>query len=432
MQKKKIAVVGSGPGGMMAAIRAGQLSQEVTLFDKNPLLGKKLLLSGKGRCNLTNTIALEPFLKRFSKNGEFLRDAFKGFFNAELMDFFESRGLSLKIERQQRVFPVTDSSSSIVKILEKELARQGVKVMLKAKVKDVALKDNRVAGLYLDPQGFLAFDKIILATGGLSYAFTGSTGEGLEMAKRTGHRVIGVRPGLVPLVLKEKYPKDLEGLALKNIRIGFCAGKNKIISEVGELLFTSFGISGPLVLTLSGKVVDWLSEEKEVYAEIDLKPGLTHEQLDARFLREFKLNPKKGIKNIMKGLLPIKLINLFIMLAKIEPHKKANQISQSERRLLAALLKGWRLQVSGSLPLEEGMVTQGGVSLKDIDPRTMESRLVKGLYFCGEMIDIDADTGGFNLQAAFSTGYLAGESAAIGDGSQDKAKVSPRTVPKST
>ncbi len=413
MQNKKIAVVGAGPAGMMAAIRAAQLSQEVTLIDKNPSLGKKLLLSGKGRCNLTNTCDLDSFLKRFSRNGEFLRDAFKKFFNQDLINFFETRGLSLKTERQLRVFPVTDSSSSIVVVLEQELIKQKVKIMCKTKVKDILVKENQIRGLFLEAGEWLPFDKIILATGGASYSFTGSTGEGLDMAKRIGHKVIPLRPGLVPLVAKEKYVKDLEGLTLKNIRLRFSAGKDEIISEVGELLFTGFGISGPLVLTLSGKIVDWLHNKKEVYLEIDLKPGLSREQLDARFLREFKANAKKGIKHILKNLLPLRLINLFMELAKIEPHKKANQITLNERQLLVSLLKGWRLNIAGSLPLEEGMVTQGGISLKEINPRTMESRLAKGLYFCGEMVDIDADTGGFNLQAAFSTGYLAGESAAV-------------------
>ncbi len=406
-------MVGAGPAGIMAAIRAAELSQEVTLLDKNPILGKKLLLSGKGRCNLTNAAELDSFLKRFSKNGEFLRDAFKKFFNQDLIDFFEVRGLSLKVERQLRVFPVTDSSSSIAGVLEKELVKQNVKIMFKTKVKDIAIKEGRVKGLYLEAGEDLAFDKIILATGGVSYAFTGSTGEGLEIARRAGHNIIPLRPGLVPLVTQEKYPKDLEGLTLKNIRLKFYAGENEIISEVGELLFTASGVSGPLVLALSGKIADWLNNKKEVRVEIDLKPGLSSEQLDARFLREFQQNAKKGIKHILKNMLPLRLINLFMKLAKIEPHKKANQITAGERLALVSLLKGWRLNIAGSLPIEEAMITQGGVSLKDINPRTMESRLVKGLYFCGEMIDIDADTGGFNLQAAFSTGYLAGESAAL-------------------
>jgi hypothetical protein len=397
----------------MAAIRAGELGQTVILVDKNPSIGKKLLLSGKGRCNLTNATDLDSFLKRFSRNGEFLRDAFKKFFNQDLMNFFEVRGLSLKVERQLRVFPVTDSSSSIINTLEKELFKQNVSLMLNLKVKDVRVMSNQVKGVNLETGEFLPCDKVILATGGVSYTFTGSTGDGLEFASKTGHDIAPLLPGLIPLVAGEKYIKELEGLALRNISIRFRSGKKEIESEVGEMVFTSFGISGPLVLTLSGKIADWLADKKEVFTEIDLKPGLTVEQLNARFLREFTANAKKGIKNVMRSLLPIKLIDLFLELAKIDPHKKANQVTQGERETLVALLKGWRLTIIGTRPIEEGMVTQGGVSLKNINPRTMESRLVKGLYFCGEMIDIDADTGGFNLQAAFSTGYLAGESAAL-------------------
>ncbi len=413
MQKKKIIVVGSGPAGMMAAIRSGELGQDVILIDKNSALGKKLLLSGKGRCNLTNTCDLDAFLERFSKSGQFLRDAFKKFFNHELMDFFQSRGLGLKVERQLRVFPVTDSSSSIIGILEKELLRQKVELKFKSRLKDVSIKDKCVNGLYLESGEFIPAEKIILATGGASYSFTGSSGEGLDIAQRLGHSIIPLRAGLVPLEIEGQCPKLLEGLTLKNIRLKFSCAKNEIVSEVGELLFTGFGISGPLVINLSNKVSTWLSQKKEVYLEIDLKPGLTREQLDSRFLREFKLHAKKGIKNVFKSLLPLRLIDLFVGIAKIDAHKKANQITQEERAALVTLLKGWQLNIAGSRPIEEGMITQGGVSLKEINPRTMESRLIKGLYFCGEMIDVDADTGGFNLQAAFSTGYLAGESASL-------------------
>lgn len=415
MQNHKIVVIGAGPAGMMAAIRAAHLGQKVILVEKNSILGNKLLLSGKGRCNLTNACELDLFLKRFSKSGQFLRDAFKKFFNQELMNFFQERGLELKVERQLRVFPVTDSSSSVVDILKQELIKQNVSIIFKSKLKDVLIKDNSVKGLYLDDGEYVSCDKLILATGGISYSFTGSTGDGLDISKKVGHEIVPLRPGLVPLEIKD-YVKPLEGVALKNIAIKFCCGKKELASEVGELMFTASGISGPLVLTLSGKVADWLNEKKDVFAEIDLKPGLTYEQLDGRLLREFAANSRKGIKNVLKSLLPLRLIDLFIKLTKIDPFKKANQITLDERRALVTLLKGWRLIVSGCRPIEEGMVTQGGVSLKGIDPRTMESRLIKGLYFCGEMIDIDADTGGFNLQAAFSTGYLAGESAALSQG----------------
>ncbi|MCX5700080.1 MAG: NAD(P)/FAD-dependent oxidoreductase [Candidatus Omnitrophica bacterium] len=411
MQKKKIVVVGAGPAGMMAAIKAGSLGQDVILVEKNSILGNKLLLSGKGRCNLTNACELDLFLERFPKSGQFLRDAFKKFFNQDLMSFFQERGLELKVERQLRVFPVTDRSTSIVDILKEELLKQNVKIMFKFKLIDILIKNNSVKGIYINDGELVYCDKLILATGGASYSFTGSTGEGLAIVKKIGHEIVTLLPGLIPLDTKEDYPRILKGLTLKNISIKFCTGKLELISEVGELLFTGTGISGPLVLTLSAKVVDWLSQKKDVYVQIDLKPGLTYEQLDARLLREFKANPKKGFKKIAKSLLPLKLIDIFLKLTNIDPFKKANQLTQKERNDFVSLLKCWRLVISSSRPIEEGMVTQGGVSLKEINPRTMESRIIKGLYFCGEMIDVDADTGGFNLQAAFSTGYLAGESA---------------------
>lgn len=396
----------------MAAIRAGQLKQDVTLVEKNPTLGKKLLLSGKGRCNLTNLCELDLFLKRFSKNGQFLRDAFKKFFNQDLINFFEKRGLKLKVERQQRVFPVTDKAVSVMEALKKELLANKVKIIYRAQLKDIVIQDNRVKGSILSDGRFLAADRIILATGGISYGFTGSTGEGLEIAKKLGHTITPLRPGLVPLETRQKFPKLLEGLTLKNIRLKFSDGEKEIISETGELLFTDFGISGPLVLTLSGEIVDWVNGARHVYVEIDLKPALTKEQLNARLLREFKLNSKKTIKNALKNILPQRLIAIFLEITKINPDKKVSFISLAERQNFISLLKSFRLDILRPRPIEQAMVTRGGISLKEINPRTMESRLIKGLYFVGEMIDVDADTGGFNLQAAFSTGYLAGESSA--------------------
>jgi len=410
---RKLCVVGGGPSGMMAAIRASQLHADVTLVEKNPILGKKLLLSGKGRCNLTNTCDLDSFLKRFSKGSEFLRDAFKKFFNQDLMNFFEKRGLKLKVERQLRVFPVTDRSDSILKVLEKELGNNKIRIIYKMQLKDIIIRDGKVKGLLLSGGKVLAADKIILATGGISYSFTGSTGEGLDLARKLGHNITPLRPVLVPLEVKQKYAKALEGLTLKNIRLIFSDGQKRIVSEMGELLFTDFGISGPLVLSLSGQIADWQSSAKHVYVEIDLKPALSKEQLSARLLREFSLNSKKAIKNILKALLPQRLIDIFLGIAEINPAKLASQITKQERENLIKPLKAMRLDITKTRPIGEAMVTRGGVSLRDINPRTMESRLIKGLYFCGEIIDIDADTGGFNLQAAFSTGYLAGESAAL-------------------
>lgn len=413
MTEKRIVVVGGGPAGMMAAIRASELRQGVTLIEKNPILGKKLLLSGKGRCNLTNACDLDSFIKRFSKNGQFLRDAFKKFFNLDLMRFFAQRGLKLKTERQLRVFPETDRSDSVAEVLKKELDKNKVRVIYKAIMKDIFMQENKIKGLLLGDGRIIPAERLILATGGVSFGFTGSTGEGLDMAARLGHRIVPLKAGLVPLETRQYYPKLVEGLTLKNIRLRFSDTKRQRESEIGELLFTGFGISGPLVLSLSGGIADWLKESNVVYVEIDLKPALTRKQLRERLLREFKLNPKKSIKNTLKALLPRRLVNVFIDIAKILPDKKNSQVTQGERESLISLFKAMRLDITKPRPIDEGMVTRGGVSLKDINPRTMESRLIKGLYFAGEIIDIDADSGGFNLQAAFSTGYLAGESAAL-------------------
>jgi len=409
----KVIVVGAGPAGMMAAIRASQFKQEVLLIEKNSLPGNKLLLSGKGRCNITNNCNLDSFLERFSGNGQFLRDAFKKFFNRELIEFFRERGLVLKTERQERVFPVTDRSASIVEVLRRELAQDQVKQIYNSCVTGLQVKSGRIEGVRLESGKVIAADKVILATGGVTYSFTGSTGDGLIWAQDTGHKIIPIRPGLVALETRKGNFKLPQGLTLKNIKLKFLSAKKEIISEIGELVFTDFGISGPLVLTLSGRIADWIMEKQKITVEIDLKPALSEEQLDSRLLREFDSLSRKNLDNVLKELLPLSLVKVFLGRLKISPDKKANQVTQEERRAIIKLLKGFSLEIKCTRPLEEAMITQGGVSLKDINPRTMESRRVKGLYFCGEMIDIDADTGGFNLQAAFSTGYLAGESAAL-------------------
>jgi len=429
MNKKNIIVIGSGPAGMMAAIRAGQLGQEVvpltnvTLIEKNPTSGKKLLLTGKGRCNIINACDIEILIGNFRKNGRFLRTALNTFSNTDVMQFFEDRGLSLKIERQLRVFPVTDTAGSVLEILKKKLAENNVTIIYNARVDDILVQDNQVKGVLLRDKKEILCDRIILATGGISYGFTGSTGDGLRIAQRLGHQIIPLRAGLVPLKTRECYPKLLEGLTLKNIQLTFIGQthrsaptindrKRQIISEVGELLFTGFGISGPLILSLSGQIVDWLNEGKAVFVTIDLKPGLSYEQINARFQREFSINPKKNIRSILKFFLPQRMVDVFIEIAGIRHDKQVSQINKDERHRLVVLFKGLRLEITESLPVEQAMITRGGISLKDINPQTMESCIIKGLYFAGEIIDVDADTGGFNLQASFSTGYLAGENAA--------------------
>ncbi len=411
-RQNKIVVIGGGPAGMMAAIRAAQLKQDVTLIEKNRMLGRKLLLTGKGRCNLTNACDLDPFLERFSNKGQFLRDSFKKMFNKELMDFFEKRGLKLRTERQLRVFPETDRSSSILEVLKEELCASGVNVINNTHVKDVIIEDNKVKGVKLTGSKTIHCDKVTLATGGISFKFTGSTGDGWKIAEKLGHDIISPYPGLVPLDVKQKYPGQIEGLSLRNIRLNFSDGRKQIPSEIGEMIFTGTGVSGPLVLTLSGRVGDWLKKNKNIHIEIDLKPALSREQLNARLLREFKSSPGKAVKNTLKTILPQRLIAVFMDITGIDPDKKVSQVTREERDNIAVVLKSLRLDITKPRPMDEAMISRGGVSLKQIDPRTMGSRIIKDLYFAGEMIDVDADTGGFNLQAAFSTGYLAGESAA--------------------
>jgi len=409
----RIIIVGAGPAGMMAAIRASQLTPEVVLIEKNSHPGNKLLLSGKGRCNITNNCELEDFLKRFSLNGQFLRDAFKKFFNRDLIEFFRERGLVLKIERQERVFPETDRSVSIVEVLQKELVKNQVIAAYNVTVTGLQVKAGKISGVRLESGEVVLVDKVILATGGVTYSFTGSTGDGLFWAEKTGHKITPIRPGLVALEAKKENFKLPEGLTLKNIQLRFSSGKKEIISGIGEMVFTDFGISGPLVLTLSGQIADWILGKHKIRVEIDFKPALSREQLENRLLREFSILSRKNLDNVLKQLLPLSLVKIFLGRLKIPANKKANQVTQQERKVIVDLLKGFSLEIKCTRPLEDAMITRGGVSLKDIDPRTMESRRVKGLYFCGEMIDVDADTGGFNLQAAFSTGYLAGESAAL-------------------
>lgn len=404
---------------MMAAIRAGELGADVTLIEKKPSAGRKLLLTGKGRCNLTNAVEPEMMIKRFFHGGEFLRDAFRKFSNLDLIRFFETRNFKLGTERQMRVFPASGASAGVLGLLLKEVNKNKVKTEFKADVRELLIENNTAKGVALGSKRIFRADSIIIATGGISYAFTGSTGDGLKFAQASGHKITPPRPGLVPLVAKERFPALLEGLTLKNIKLKFVSmprqkgNRKQIVSETGELLFTGSGISGPLVLSLSGQIVDWLKENRDVHVEIDLKPALSAEQLDARVLREFSAHSRKNLSNVLKELLPLRMVDVFLSELKINAEKNSSQVTAEERQKIIKLLKCFKLNISGSLPVEEAMVTMGGVSLKDINPRTMESRIIKSLYFAGEVIDVDADTGGFNLQAAFSTGYLAGESAAL-------------------
>jgi predicted Rossmann fold flavoprotein len=405
-----IAVIGAGPAGMMAAIRSGQLNKKVVLIEKNGFIGRKILITGKGRCNITNSAKMGTFIEKFGKTGQFLRTAFSSFSNEDLMGFFTSKGLELKTERQGRVFPATDSARSITDVLTEYLKENKVEIRYKARLKDI--KKEKGHFLLDTDDGAIAAKKVILATGGASYRDTGSSGEGFQFAIDLGHTIVPLKPGLVPLRTKEKWVKDLQGLTLKNISILFVAGKKKIYSEVGEVLLTHFGISGPLVLDKSSDVISLLDEHREVNLFIDLKPGIKEEEMEDKLLREFKEHGSKEIKNMLSGMLPLRLVSTIIKLADINANKKVHQVSRDERRSLARVLKRLPLTITGALPIEEAMVTCGGVSTKEINPRTMESKIVPGLYFAGEMIEGGASSGGYNLQQAFSTGFLAGECAA--------------------
>ena len=404
----KVLIIGGGPAGMMAAIRASELKNNVTLIEQNSTLGKKLLLTGKGRCNITNACKMDDFFIRFSKNGQFLRDSFKALSNKDLIDFFQRKGLRLKTERQERVFPVTDNSTSVLNVLKEALYKNSVSVIYRSTLKSIKVDKHKAISAVFSNGRVVSFDKLILATGGISYPQTGSDGAVLKLISNLGHNIVRLRPGLVSLITKEDFPKMLEGLTLKNIRLKFFNKKKKLQSDIGELLFTSNGISGPLVFTLSGKVDDWLVKDKDLFVDIDLKPALSEDQLDKRLLREVAAHPKSQIKSILATLLPERLIALFLELSKISDETKASQLLQIERKKIIALLKGFTLHIKRTAGMDRAMITRGGVSLKEIDPRSMQSRLIENLFFCGEMIDVDADTGGFNLQAAFSTGYVAG------------------------
>ena len=409
MKEFNIVIIGAGASGLMATIQASKLTNRILLLEKNNSFGKKLLISGKGRCNLTNIAELEDFLTHFGRQGNFLRSAFSHFFNTELIEFFEKRGLKLKAERGGRIFPESDLSKSVLDILKKDILKQGIEIYYKAKVLEVKL--NRNKEITLSNGDKIIAKRIILATGGVSYPLTGSTGDGYRIAESLGHKIVPLRAGLVPLEVKEKWLRDLTGLSLRNVKVKLLLKKKVISSDIGEMIFTHFGISGPLILSLSAKVVDLLETDKAVTVSIDLKPALTDNQLDDRLLRDIKNNGSVFYKNLLKDLLPRKLIEVFISLSGINPQKAINQITQKERLKIRSLLKDFRLTIIKARPIREAIVTRGGISTREINPKTMESRLVKGVYFCGEVVDIDADTGGYNLQAAFSTGYLAAESA---------------------
>jgi len=406
-----IAIVGGGAAGMMAAIRAAELGKDVVLVERNDCVGKKMLITGKGRCNITNAAPIETFIARFGKEGQFFRTAFFKFFNEDLMDFFRTRGLELKTERQGRVFPVTDKASSVVDVLKKSLADSGVKIIYNTRLKAIK-KEGDVFNLEPEDGKTISASKVILATGGASYKATGSTGDGFVIAENLGHTIATLKPALVPLKTKERWVKDLQGLGLENVRITFHLGGKIVTSGVGELMFTHFGVSGPLVLDMSGDIISAIEKHKEVRMEIDLKPGLRNEQLESKLVHKFAVKGTAQIKNIMQDILPKSMVPVFLSLIGAKELMRGNQVTKEDRRAIIGALKALPLTITGALPIEEAMVTGGGVLAKEINPRTMESKVVPGLYFAGEIIEGAASSGGYNLQQAFSTGYLAGEAAA--------------------
>lgn len=405
----KVFVVGGGAAGMLAAIVAARNGHKVVLLEKNEKLGKKLFITGKGRCNITNACETEDFFNNIVTNPKFLYGAYYTFSNFDTMEFFEQIGLPIKTERGNRVFPNSDKSSDVIAVLKRELERQSVMIRYHSEVTEILSKDHCFTGLRIknSKEEFLG-DAVIVATGGLSYASTGSTGDGYQFAKGMGHSITDLNPSLVPLHTKETFVKDLMGLSLKNIEITVTAGEKQIYRDFGELLFTHFGVSGPVILSSSSYIVPYMKKQLPIKLSIDLKPALTTEQLDARILRDFDEFKNKQFKNSLDHLLPNKLIDVIIRLSLIDSEKKVNSITKEERLRLVNLLKNFPLHITKLSDYNQAVITKGGISVKEINPSTMESKLIKNVYFVGEVLDLDALTGGFNLQIAWSTAYLAG------------------------
>ena len=414
-----VVVIGGGPAGMMAAITASQNGNKVILIEKMKSLGRKLLITGKGRCNITSSLPIEEFIKNTPGNGKFLYSSYQSFTNEDIIKFLKEEGLDVKEERGNRIFPITDHSQDVLNCFIKALKKNNVQIHYDEKVEEILYKEvgeeRFVIGVKSDKEKILA-DKVILATGGKSYPLTGSTGDGYSLAKRLGHTIKDVKPSLVPLEIYEKeICKELQGLSLRNVSIKIIdTEKNKtIFEEFGEMLFTHFGVSGPIILTASAhlvryKNIDEKYRNKTIKLEIDFKPALSEQKLEARILRDFEELKNKQYKNSLDKLLPQKLIPIIIDESKIEPTKKVNEITKEKRRQLVRLLKNFTLEIKSFRPIEEAIITSGGINVKEINPKTMESKLVKKLYFAGEIIDVDSYTGGFNLQIAYSTGYVAG------------------------
>lgn len=410
MADRKVIVIGAGAAGMMAAYSSALCGNKVTVFERNEKAGKKLFITGKGRCNITNDSDVETILNNIITNRKFMYSAIYSFSNEDVKAFFEENGLHLKVERGNRIFPVSDKSSDVINTLKKALRNENVEIEYNILVKDLVVEDNTVKGVVLKDGRKVYADKVIMATGGMSYPVTGSDGKGFDILRKYGHTITDLSPALVPMNVKEEFAKELQGLSLKNVDISFYRNevdKKPVYEEFGEMLFTHFGISGPIVLSGSSVAGKYL-KEGNLIARIDLKPALSKEQLDDRILREFTNGINKDIVNVMDNLLPKKLIPVMLDYCEIESHKKVNSISKEERNRMVEAFKGLKLTITSLRSFNEAIITQGGIKVKEVDPETMESKIISNLYLAGEMLDVDALTGGYNLQIAWSTGRLAG------------------------
>ncbi len=418
----KVIVIGGGPAGIMAALNASKCGNDVTILEKMESIGKKLLITGKGRCNITSSLPIEEFIQNVPGNGMFLYSSFNKFTNQDIINMLENEGLKVKEERGHRIFPVTDNAKDVLNVFIKLLKKQNVKIQTNTKVEEIIVKEGKAVGvqcLFCDKRQTILADKIILATGGKSYPATGSTGDGYLLAQKLGHTIKEIKPSLVPLTASSsslQICRQMQGLSLKNVAIKIKDVENNknIYEDFGEMLFTHFGVSGPIILSGSAHLlrypnVEKLLQEEKICITLDLKPALTEKQLEQRILRDFEKEKNKEYKNSLNDLLPQRMIETVIQLSKINEEKKVNSITKEERKSLVNVLKNLEITISGFRPIEEAIITSGGISIKEINPKTMESKIVSGLYFAGEIIDVDAYTGGFNLQIAYSTGYVAGE-----------------------
>ena len=410
VNKQKVIVIGGGPAGMMAAITAAKNGNDVILIEKMRSVGRKLSITGKGRCNITNNIDISDFIKNIPGNGKFLYSVFNQFTNEDLIKYFNRLGVVTKVERGERVFPVSDDAMEVVNALKKELQKYNVKVLVNTELKEIITENNKVKSIKVN-DNIIECEKIILATGGKSYPMTGSDGYGYEVVRKLGHTIIEPKGSLIPMEVYENY--DLQGLSLKNVAIKVLDNQKEIYNDFGEMLFTHFGVSGPIILSASShilriKLLEEKMKNKQIRIIVDLKPALTVEKLSQRIQRDFEKYTRKQFKNALNDLLPTKLISEIIKISKIDPEKQVDQITKEERERLVNSLKQFKLTIKKFRPIEEAIVTAGGINIKEINSTTMESKVVSGLYFAGEIIDVDAYTGGFNLQIAFSTGYVAG------------------------